>query len=66
MEKITFEKREIRDQVKDENGNVLQEGTPLTAELLNRYEETLAKLVEAHNRSVDGLNELEKAVEALD
>ncbi|MGG1600545.1 hypothetical protein [Paenibacillus naphthalenovorans] len=52
MEKIAFEKQEIRDEVTDREGNIIQEGTPVTAELLNRYEETLAKLVEAHNQRV--------------
>lgn len=66
MEKIVFEKREIRDQVTDQDGNIVQEGTPVTAELLNRYEETLAKLVATHNSIVDNMhkaNDLVKKIE---
>lgn len=54
MEKIHFEKIEVKNHIVDkDDGKVLQEGTVIDAKLLNRYEETLAKLVEAHNRRVD-------------
>ncbi|WHH58278.1 hypothetical protein [Petroclostridium sp. X23] len=46
VEKIMFEKKIIEDQIIDHSGNVLKEGTPINAELLQRYEDTIAKLVE--------------------
>ncbi|WP_080840070.1 hypothetical protein [Cohnella massiliensis] len=66
MEKIVFEKREIRDQVTGQDGKVVQEGTPITAELLNRYEETLAQLVATHNSIVDNMHKAEELVKKIE
>lgn len=50
---IEFKKIVHKDQVSDEKGNIIQEGTPVNAELLNRYEDVIEKLV-------CKVNELEK------
>lgn len=50
---IEFEKRYHKDHVVDESGEVIQEGTQINAEVLNRYEDVIDKLVKK-------VNELEK------
>lgn len=50
---IEFEKMTHKDQITD-NGYVVQKGTPITAEVLNRYEDVIDKLV----RKVNELNQI--------
>ncbi|WP_052085726.1 hypothetical protein [Clostridium sp. HMP27] len=63
-----YEKLQWRDQVKDQNGNIIQEGTPLSAKNMNRMEEgidladnLLGVLVAEALGKIGGINkELEK------
>lgn len=47
---INFTKIVHEDRVVDEEGNILQEGTLINAELLNRYESIIEELVNKVNQ----------------
>lgn len=58
---IKFKKMKHKDHViSKENKEIIQQGTPLNAELLNRYEDVIEKLVNKVNELEDKVNELEK------
>ncbi len=46
---INFEKKVYKDQITDEEGNIIQEGTLINAELLNRYESVIEEIVNKIN-----------------
>lgn len=47
---INFTKRVHEDRVVDEKGSIIQEGTLINAELLNRYESIIEELVNKVNQ----------------
>ncbi|WP_156939947.1 hypothetical protein [Clostridium lundense] len=47
---INFTKIVHKNQIIDEKGNIVQEGTPINAELLNRYESIIEELVNKVNQ----------------
>lgn len=53
---IKFEKMLHMDHIVDEEGKVLQEGTVLNAELLNRFEDVIEELVKKVNE-LEGIKE---------
>lgn len=49
MAELSYQKKEHKDRIFDKDGNVLQEGTLLNAELFNKYEDAISRLVEKVN-----------------
>lgn len=56
MDKLTYTKTEWQDEIRDNEGNILQEGTTFDAEKMNKIEGIIEKLV-------DRVNELTEIIE---
>jgi len=50
MEKLTYDKTEWEDEIKDTENNVLKEGTTFDAEKMNKIENAIEKLVDRVNK----------------